>query len=82
MMASTYPASMEAMPYGHRRNTKREGDIRRLCRTIMEAMPYSHRRNTERERGPYAGYAVRAWKQYHMAIEAIPYEHTGNTLQA
>ena len=77
-----YPVSMEAMPYGHRRNTKREGDIRRLCRTIMEAMPYSHRRNTKRVRGPYSGYSVQAWKQYLTVIESIPYEYTGNIVRA
>ena len=74
--------SMEAIPYGHRRNTEREGGIHRLCSTSMEARPYSHKRNTERERGPYTGYAVRSWKQYPMVIEAIPYEDTGNIVQA
>ena len=48
----------------------------------MEAIPYGHIRNTERVRGPYAGYAVQAWRQYRMVIEAIPYEHTGNTVGA
>ena len=28
------------------------------------------------------GYAVRAWRQYGTVIEAILYEHTGNTVQA
>ena len=49
-----FHTSMEAMPYGHRRNTKREGAIRRLCCTGMESMPYGYRKNTERERGTYA----------------------------
>ena len=30
----------------------------------MEAIPYGHRSNTERVRGPYAGYAVRAWTSH------------------
>ena len=61
---------------------KGKGAICRLCRTSMEAMLYGYRINTEGERGPYTGYAVRAWKQYHTGIEAIPYKHKGYIVQA
>ena len=51
---------------------KGKGAICRLCRTSMEAITYSRRINTERVRGTYAGYDVRAWKQYRTVIEEIP----------
>ena len=86
----TYSGDGIYVPIEHGSNTirsqkkyrKGKGYICRLCRKIMEAIPYGHRRNTKGVRGPYAGYAVRAWKQYRTVIEEILYKHKGSTVRA
>ena len=64
------PSKHGGTPVAMTRKVKRA--ISRLCLTNIEAIQYSHRSNTERVRGPYAGYAVRAWKKSRTVIEAIP----------